>query len=74
MAAAGDGSADVGVGELYGLGGGCGEQFFDEIVAAGDAEFFGEDAEGVFRGDEMDARDAVVGFQRAECLAGEDCA
>lgn len=75
MAAAGDGRADVGVGVLDGFGGGGGaEEFFEEIGAAGDLQLFGQDAERVFAGDEMDVGYAVVGFEGAEQLAGEDCA
>jgi hypothetical protein len=74
VAAAGNGSADVGVGELdYFLRRGA-EELFEQIGAAGDAEFFGEDAERVFRGDKVDTGDAGVGFEGAECLAGEACA
>jgi hypothetical protein len=44
MAAAGDGRADVGVGVLdYFLRGGA-EELFEQIGAAGDAEFFGQHA------------------------------
>jgi hypothetical protein len=74
MAAAGDGRADIGVGVLHGLGRRGAEKFFEEIVAAGDAEFFGENAEGVFGGDEVDAGYAVIGFEGAQGLAREDCA
>ena len=66
MAAAGDGRADIGVGVLDGFRRNGTEEFFKEIGAAADAEFFGKDAEGVFAGDEVDAGDAVVGFERAE--------
>jgi len=48
------------------------DQFFHEVVAAGDGEFLGEDAEGVFRGDEMDAGYAVVGIEGAEEGLAED--
>ena len=74
MAAAGDGSADIGVGELdYFLRRGA-EELFEQIGAAGDAEFFGENAEGVFGGDEVAAGYAVIGFEGAQGLAREDCA
>lgn len=72
MAAAGDGCAYVFVGVLDGFLWLGAEEFFREAVAAGDIEFFGEDAEGVFTGDEMDAGDAVVGFEGTEHGAGED--
>ncbi len=72
MAAAGDGSADVGVGELDYFVGFGGKQFLDKIIAAGDAEFLGENAERILRGDKVDARNAGVGFEGAECLASED--
>ena len=74
MAAAGNGRADVGVGVLDGLGGRCPEELFEEIGAAGDVEFFGEDAERILAGDEVDTGDAVVGFEGAEQFAAEDCA
>ena len=74
MAAAGNGSADVGVGKLQSFGRRCTEELFEQIGAAGDAKFFGENAERVFRGDEVDPRDALVGFEGAQRLAGEDCA
>jgi hypothetical protein len=48
MAAAGDGSAYIGVGVLRGLCRGFVEQLFDQIRAAGEVEFFGKDSEGVF--------------------------
>ena len=50
------------------------EEFLEQVGAAGDAEFFGQHAERVFRSDKVDAGDAGVGFKGAECLAGEDCA
>ena len=34
------------------------EELFEQVGTAGDAEFFGEDAERVFGGDEVDAGDA----------------
>jgi len=74
VAAGGDGGTDVGVGVLHDFFRFCAEEFIDEICAAGDAELFGEDAERVFAGDKMDARDALVGFEGTERFAGEDCA
>jgi hypothetical protein len=57
------------------LRGGLAEEFFRKVSAAGDAELFGEDAEGVFRGDKMDAGDARVGVEGAkEHLTEEDAA
>jgi hypothetical protein len=72
MTAAGDGSADIGVGELNDFLRRCAEQFFQEIGAARNTEFLGEDAERVFGGDKMDAGDAGVGVESAECFAGQD--
>jgi len=72
MAAAGDGSADVGVGELNYFPGFGGKQFLEKIFAAGDAEFLRENAERILGGHEVDAGDAGVSFEGAKCLAGED--
>ena len=74
MAAAGDGSADVGVSVLDYFPGRRVDELFQQIRSAGDAEFLGQDAERVFRGDKVDTGDAEVGFEGAECLAGEACA
>jgi hypothetical protein len=74
MAAAGDGRADVGVGELRGFGGRGAEELLEQVGSAGDTEFLGKDAERVFGSNKVDAGDAVVGFEGAECFAGEDCA
>ncbi len=73
MAAAGDGGADVEVGVQNGLYGRGAEELFEQVGAAGEAEFFGEDAERVLRGYEVDASDAGVGFEGAEEFAAEDC-
>ncbi len=74
MAAAGDGCAYVFIGVLRGLFGFGAQEFFYEAVAAGDVEFFGYDSERIFRGYEVDAGDAVVGFEGAQHGAGEDAA
>jgi hypothetical protein len=72
MASAGDGRADVGIGVLdYFLGFGR-EQFLDKIVAAGEVEFFGQDAERVFRSDKMHAGNALIGFERTQQFAAEN--
>lgn len=65
MTAAGDGRADVGVGVLDGFGWRNAEELFKKIRASGDVELFGENAEGIFTGDEMDAGDALVRFEGA---------
>ena len=72
VAAAGDGGSDVVFGVLRNFRGGLTEKFFCEIGAARDAQLFGEDAEGVFRGDEMDAGDPVVGVEGAKQHLAED--
>jgi hypothetical protein len=74
MAAAGNGCADVGVGELNDFLRRCAEQFFQEIGAARNAEFLGENAERIFRSDKVNPGDTFVGVESAECLTGEDCA
>ena len=48
IAAAGDVGSDVGFGVVVELGAGGAEEFFGEVVAAAEFQFFGEDAEGVF--------------------------
>ena len=50
------------------------QQLFEQVGAAGDAEFLGQDAQRIFRGDKMNAGDALIGFKRAKCFAGKDCA
>src|ERR1700678_3550406 len=74
MAAPGDGCADVGVRVLVNFYGRRVEQPFKQVVSARNAEFFGEDAERILAGDEVDPRDAGVGFEGAEQFASEDCA
>ena len=70
--AAGDGSADVFVGELGDLGGALAEQLFHKGVAAVDGGLFRQDAEGAGRDDEVDVGDAGVGVEGAEHFAGEE--
>ena len=72
VAAAGDVGADVGFGVLLDLVGGGAEEFFGEVVAAAELQLFGEDAEGVLGGDEVDVCDASVGDEGAEHLGGVD--
>lgn len=72
IAAAGDGGSYVVFGVLRDFRGGVAEQFFREIGTAGDAELFGENAEGVFRRNKMDAGDAVVGVECVEEHLAED--
>ena len=74
IAAAGDGGADVGFGVLmdFGVWAGCAEELFDQAVAAAELQFFGEDAQGGFRGDEVDVGDAGVGIEGAQHFGGED--
>ncbi len=74
VAAAGDVGADVGFSVLLELGARGAEEFFGEVVAAAQVELFGEDAEGVFGGDEVDFGDAGVGGERAEDFGGVDAA
>jgi len=69
MAPAGNRRADVCVGELNAFRWRVTEEFFQQAGAAGETEFLGEDAERVFRSDEVDAGDAGIGFERAEKLA-----
>ena len=72
VAAAGDVGADVGLEVLMDFFGGGAEEFFYEVVAAAEMEFFGEDAERVFRDDEVDFFHADVGDEGAEHLGGVD--
>ena len=54
------------------FGAGRAEEFFDQAVAAAELHLFGEDAQGGFRGDELDLADADVGSQSAKHFSGED--
>jgi len=72
VGAGGDVGADVFVGVLLDLGGRLAEEFFYEIVAAGELELFGEDAEGGCGDDEIDVGDARVGGEEREHLGGEE--
>ena len=74
VAAAGDVGSDVGFGVVVEFGGGGAQEFFREVGAAAEVELFGEDAEGVFRGDEVDFGYAGVGGEGAEGLGGVDAA
>jgi hypothetical protein len=74
MTATGDRRANVGVGVLDGLGRRGAEKLLEQIRAAGDAEFLGQNAQRVFRCDKVDTGDALVGFKDAQCLTGKDCA
>jgi hypothetical protein len=56
------------------LGAWCAEEFFGEIIAAREGEFFGEDAQRAFGCDEVDTGDAVVGGEGAQHLCGIDAA
>ena len=73
VAAAGDVGADVGFGVVLEFGAGGAEEFFGEVVAAAEVKFFGEDAEGVFGGDEVYfvrrgcRRRGRGGFRRRRC-------
>lgn len=72
IAAAGDGCADVVFCVLGDFRGGVAEEFFGEVVAAAEAQFFCEDAEGAFCGDEVDAGDAGVGIEKPQEGLSED--
>jgi hypothetical protein len=74
VAAAGDVSADVSFGVALELGAGCANEFFCEVVAAAQLQFFGEDAEGAVGCYEVDFGDAGVGGEGAEDLGGVDAA
>ena len=71
VGAAGDGGADVFIGEQSDIGSRVAEELFGEIVASADAGLFGKDAEGAGRGDEIDAGDAGVGLELAEGFYGD---
>ncbi len=72
MAAAGDGGADVGIGELEGLCRGCTEQLFEQIRTAGEIQLFSHHAERVFGCDEVNAANPIIGLQGAQQFAAED--
>ena len=74
VASAGDAGSDVRVDVLVKLGAWRAEKFFGEIIAAREGELFGEDAQGAFRCDEVDTRDAVVGGEGAQHFRGIDAA
>ena len=69
---AGDGSADVFVGELRDLGGALAEQLFHKGVAAADGGLLREDAESAGADDEVDAGDTGVCVEGAKHFAGEE--
>jgi len=72
---AGDVGADIGVGLLMNFARGtASEDLADEIVAAGDFEFFCHYAERTVGGDEVDGLDTVVAIDGEQQLAKEDCA
>ena len=72
VAAGGNGRTDVGVGVLHRFCGRAVEQFFEEVVAARQAQLFGQHAERVLRGHKVDAGYSSVRFQGAQDLAAED--
>jgi hypothetical protein len=74
IAAAGDVGAYVGFGVLLDFVGWGAEEFFYEVGAAAEMEFFGQDSEGVFADDEIDFGDAIVLHGGAEELGGVDAA
>ena len=47
------------------------EQLFDQAIAAAELHLLGEDAEGGFRGDEVDAGDARVGVESRSISAAK---
>ena len=57
---------------LDGFGRRSAEKFFEQICPAGDAEFFGEDAQRVFRRDKVNAGNALVSFKGTQRLASEN--
>jgi hypothetical protein len=59
---------------LLEFGAGGAEEFFGEVVAAAQAQFFGEDAEGAVGGYEVDLCYALVGGEGAQDLCGIDAA
>lgn len=74
IASAGDTGADIGFAVLAELFAGRAEELFGEVVASAEAELFGDDAQRVFRCDEVNVRDAVVGGEGAQHLRGIDAA
>ena len=77
IAATGDGCANIFRRVLLEFGEGRGviraKKFFDEVRAATEVEFFGKDAECIFRGDKVNAGYAGIGGQSAEHLASVNC-
>ncbi len=73
IGAAGDGCADVFVGELPDFCRGAAEELFNERVAAVDGGLLCKHAESAGGDDEIDVGDTVVGFKGEEHFAGEEC-
>jgi len=74
VASTGYAGSDVGVDVPVKLGAWESEEFFGEIVAAGEGKLFGEDAQRAFGCDEVNTGDAVVGGEGAQHLRGIDAA
>ena len=72
MAAAGNGSADVGVcvlGDFLRL---RSQELLQQVRPSRDSQFLGQHAQRILRGDKVDGGDARIGFEGAECLASEN--
>lgn len=70
IASAGDAGPDVRVAVLAQLAARLAEEFLSQIVSTAELKLFRKDAQGAFRGDEMDAGDAIVLGQGAKHLCG----
>ena len=69
--ATGDIGADISVCLLLDLAGLVPEQLLDEVIAAGDAEFFGHDAQGAVGSDEVHNGNMLVTLDREQKLLEE---
>ena len=72
IAPAGDAGTDIGCGVLMEFRTRAAEEFFSEVISAAQRKFFGKDAERVFRGHKVNARDTIVAREGAEHLGGID--
>lgn len=72
--AAGNVGADIRVPMMLELGARSTEEAFDELIASGQVELLGEDAQSGVGGDEVNVCDAFVGGKETEHLGGEEAA
>ena len=74
VTSAGNAGTDIRLAVQAKFAAGLSEEFLREIVAAAELKFLCKDAQGAIGGDEVNARDAIVGGERAQHLCGIDAA